>query len=59
MHLVRSPSGETLSFHRRLGHAFDALWERGESTFVLESEDWEVLVTLDLDGSLTHPEGKP
>lgn len=59
MHIVRGPDGEILSHHRRLGHAFDVLWARGESTFVLESEDWEVIVYLDADGAVFRRLGGP
>lgn len=51
-HIVRSPEGEPLTYHARLGHAFDFLSERGERYCLLVADDWAVIVDLDPDGQI-------
>lgn len=52
MHIVRAPDGEPLTYHRRLGHAFDFLSDRGERYCLLLAGDWSVIVDLDPDGQI-------
>lgn len=52
MHVLLSPLGEPLSYHRTLGQVFDALDDLDQDAAVLASDDWEVLVFLDRAGNL-------